>query len=60
MTNTRSYKGYQIVKQFVGECGWNVVNPEGRCIHTGFSSLSAAKEYINYKIEIADLSDVAI
>lgn len=60
MSTPRTYKGYQIVKQYVGPCGWNVVNPEGRCVKTGFSSIAAAKEFISYEVEVAQFRGIEI
>ena len=52
----RTYKGWEIHKQTVGPCGWNVrgpadsAHPNGR-IKTGFKSLAEAREYISYQVE---------
>lgn len=53
MTNPRTYKGYQIHKQRVGPCGWNVADKEGNVYRgmTGFATLADAKEWINDEIE---------
>jgi|GEM_PF-6957345 len=53
----RMYKGFEIVKQTVGNMGWNIVNAEGRCVKTGCSTLVAAKEWIAMQVEIADLAE---
>lgn len=46
----RTYKGFEIVKQYVGPCGWNIVR-NGRCVKTGCRSLTAAREWINFQID---------
>lgn len=46
----RTYKGFKIVKQHVGPCGWNIVNADGRCIKTGCKSLADAREYITFAV----------
>jgi hypothetical protein len=60
MTNNtapRAYKGWSIHKQHIGPCGWNIVNPEGRCIKTGLATLVAARQFINWQIEAASIPD---
>ena len=56
MTKVRTYKGWEIHKQTVGPMGWNVRGPEvpqfaNRHVKTGFKTLAAAREYINFQIE---------
>jgi len=58
MTIKRTYKGWEIHKQHVGNCGWNVVNPQGRCVTTGRATLAAAREFIDFQIEAVDLAEM--
>jgi hypothetical protein len=51
MVRDRTYKGYTIVKQRVGPMGWNIVDPRGRCVHTGVRSLADAKAWISFRVE---------
>ena len=46
----RTYKGYTIVKQTVGPCGWNIVAPDGS-IRPGFRTLKSAKEAISWMVD---------
>ena len=46
-----TYKGYKIVKQTVGRMGWNIVDPTGRCVKVGFSTLAAARDWITLRVE---------
>lgn len=50
---TRTYKGFEIVKQIVSPNGWNVAQ-NGRCLKTGFNTLADAKEWINFRLDAAD------
>jgi hypothetical protein len=52
---TRTYKGFEIVKQYVGPCGWNIVR-DGRCIKTGVSTIAAAREWINYTLDCEEMN----
>lgn len=51
----RTYKGHEIVKQYVGPMGWNVVR-DGRCIKTGLPSLKEAREWITWQVESEKLA----
>ena len=53
MTN-RTYKGYEIHKQTVGACGWNV-SLDGKTFRgmTGFATIRDAKDWIDLQIEYA-------
>lgn len=49
----RKYKGYVIVKQYVGPCGWNIVR-DGVCVKTGCRTIAEAKEWITWQVDFAD------
>ena len=52
---SRTYKGFEIVKQSVCPCGWNIVR-DGRCLKTGLPTLQEAREWINWTIESEELA----
>lgn len=54
-----AYKGYKIVRQYVGPCGWNIVSPDGVCSKgmTGFRSIASAKDWINWNIQWNEIEE---
>jgi hypothetical protein len=56
MSKHSAYKGYEIHKQHVGNCGWNVAI-DGKTAQgmTGFSTLAEAKQWINDEIESEEM-----
>lgn len=55
MANVRTYKGYEIHKQHVGPCGWNVaIDGKTYSGMTGFRTLEEAKEWVNDEIDRAE------
>lgn len=56
---TRTYKGYEIVKQTVGPMGWNI-SLNGKCVKTGSKTLDDAKEWIAYQIDSEEMRKAGI
>jgi hypothetical protein len=55
----KTYKGWEIHKQTVGSCGWNVRGPADSAhpngfLRTGFRSLAAAREFITDQVDMAE------
>lgn len=48
---TKTYKGFEIHKQTVGNMGWNITR-DGNVVKVGAPTLADAKEFINMRLEV--------
>ena len=57
-SSTYEYKGFTIIRQMVGNHGWNVVDPNGDIFRVGLSSLAESKYLINESVYEDELTEL--